>query len=567
MAETLKVVRRSSPLNGRRKSPSKAKKGAKAGARPERGSWIVHADKDDLVSILDKLPVGVAVLGSPIGNALYINNQIVDTLGYTLTETPSTKSLMKKAIPDRKARSEAYRTWKQIVRSGDTGGSVIRQYLCADGTVRSFEHRSVVLRKDLIVNLWIDVTRREVAEAQLRESESRFRSFFENSPDPFMLFDGERVVSCNRAAQNMFGYENRKQIIGATMEKLSPKKQPNGTLSSVQSRSLFKPALKNGSNRFEWVTLRSDGEKIPVEGSVTTITLEGKTLLFAVLRDITAWKDAQHALMCVKSDLETRVKSRTADLASVNKRLLKEIEARKKIEQEVRKSREDLRNLSEHLQQIREKDRADIAREVHDQLGQALSAVVIDLACLKEQLPAGQDGRRQVVEIESRIGETMRSVREICRKLRPPILDDLGLPTAIAWHLRDFQERTGIRCAAAIDDKIPRRGKELSLLMFRIYQETMTNILRHAGATKVDVSLNYLRGHLTLKIKDNGKGISAEQSTSPLSLGILGIRERVRFWGGKFSITGSPGGGTRVTVSMPLRPVKLTSKKSPPGTP
>jgi len=566
MAYTHNVVRRSSPPNGRHRSPNKAKKRAEAGARPERGSWMVHADKDDLVSILDKLPVGVAVLGSPTGNALYINNQIVDTLGYTLTETPSTKSLMKKAIPDRKARSEAYRAWRHVVRSG-SGEPRVQPYICADGTIRTFEHRSVVLRKDLIVNLWIDVTRREVAEAQLRESESRFRSFFENSSDPFVLFDGERVVNCNRAAQNMFGYEDRKKIIGATMEKLSPRKQPDSTLSSLQARALFKSALKRGSNRFEWVALRNDGMKIPVEVSITTITLGGKTLLFAVLRDTTAWKEAQHALLHAKTDLETRVRERTADLASVNERLRKEIEARKKIEQEVRKSREDLRNLSEHLQQIRERDRADIAREVHDQLGQALSAVVIDLACLREQLPPEQEGRRQVRAIEAKISDTMRSVREICRKLRPPILDDLGLPTAIAWHLRDFQERTGIQCAAAIDEKIPSHEKELSLLMFRIYQETMTNILRHAAATRVDVTLNYLKGHLALEVKDNGKGISAGQSTSPLSLGILGIRERVRFWGGKFSITGSPGKGTTVMVSMPLRPAKLTSKRSAPSTP
>jgi signal transduction histidine kinase len=317
--------------------------------------------------------------------------------------------------------------------------------------------------------------------------------------------------------------------------------------------------LKRGSNKFEWVTLRSDGKETPVEASLTTITLKGKTLLFAALRDITAWKEAQRSLLHAKIDLEGRVKERTADLASVNRRLRKEIEARKKIEQEVRKSREDLRNLSEHLQQIREKDRADIAREVHDQLGQALSAVVIDLACLRELLPPGQDGRRQVRTIEARIRDTMCSVREICRKLRPPILDDLGLPTAIAWHLRDFQERTGIRCNGVIDEKIPDHNRELRLVMFRIYQETMTNILRHAHAARVHVMFHHRKGHLELTVKDNGRGISPEQSASPLSLGILGIRERV--WGGEFSIIGSQGKGTTVKVSVPLRPPNVARTK------
>lgn len=543
------------------------KKGNEAGGKPACGSWIFDADKDDLVSILDKLPVGVAVLGSPFGKALYINKQVVATLGYTLTETPSTKSLMKKALPDRKARSEAYKAWKQIVRSGEIGSiPVVRQYLCADGAVRTFEHRAVALRKDLIVNLWIDVTRREVAEAKLRESEARFRSFFENSSDPFMLFDGERVINCNKAAEQLLGCGDKSSIVGNAIQNLSPQRQPDGALSSRRARSFFKSAAKSGSCRFEWVVRRSDGRQVPVEISITTIVLGGKPLLFALIRDITEWKEAQHVLLRAKLELENRVSERTSDLAALNKRLLREIEARKETEQEVRKSREELRSLSEHLQQIREKDRADVAREVHDQLGQALSAVVIDLHCLREQVPPGDDGRlkEQVQEIAGRIGDTMRSVREICRKLRPPILDDLGLSTAIAWHLREFQEKTGIRCTATLDKKLPDHRKELGLVLFRIYQEAMTNILRHAGATRVEVTLKLHKAHLVLKVKDNGEGISSEQITSPLSLGILGIRERVRFWGGTSLLTGAPGKGTTVKVSIPLRTTKRPPKEPAP---
>jgi PAS domain S-box-containing protein len=557
MARGFTEAVKSAQVGSRSKRGGNSRKGAKneqeGCVKPERGSWIFNAAKSDLISVLDNLPVGVAVLGSPIGNALYINNQIVDTLGYTLTETPSTRSLMKKAIPDRKARSEAYKGWRQSVRSG-SGEPAARPYICGDGTVRSFEHRTVALRKDLIVNLWIDVTRREKAEAQLRESESRFRSFFENSSDPFVLFDGERVVSCNRAAQKMFGYEDRKRIIGATMEKLSPEKQPDGILSALRARSLFKAALKRGSNRFEWVVQRADGKETPVEASITTITLGGKTLLFAVLRDITTWKEARRALLYAKADLENRVRERTSDLATANKRLLREIKARKRTEQETRKSREELRYLSEHLQRIREEERARIAREVHDQLGQALSAVTIDLACLRERLP-GQDAglKEEVREIEKRIGDTTESVREICRELRPPILDDFGLPTAIKWHLGELRKKTGMDCTASIDEEIPVHQKEISLVIFRIYQEAMINVLRHARATRVHVMLKLNKNHLVLVVKDNGKGISAEQITSPLSLGILGIRERVRFWGGKSLFTGSPDKGTTVRVSIPLR--------------
>jgi PAS domain S-box-containing protein len=449
-----------------------------------------------------------------------------------------------------------------MVKSG--GGSIIREYLCGDGKTRTFEHQTVVLRKDLIVNLWIDVTRREAAEAQVRESESRFRSFFENSSDPFLLFDGERVINCNRAAQQMFGCDDRGVMIGATMENLSPEKQPDGTVSSLKATSLFKTVLRRGSHRCEWAARRSDGKEVPIEVSFTTIALGGKTLLFAVLRDITTWKEAQHALLHAKADLENRVRERTSDLATANKRLLREIKARKRTEQETRKSREELRYLSEHLQRIREEERARIAREVHDQLGQALSAVTIDLACLRERLP-GQDTslKEEVREIEKRIGDTTESVREICRELRPPILDDFGLPTGIKWHLGEFRKKTGMDCTSSIDEEIPVHQKEISLVIFRIYQEAMINVLRHARATRVHVMLKIKKDHLVLVVKDNGKGISTEQITSPLSLGILGIRERVRFWGGKSLFTGSPGRGTTVRVSIPLRrPSGLSKSRS-----
>ena len=217
---------KSAQMRSRSKRGGNSRKGAKneqeGCVKPERGSWISDADKTDLISILDNLPCGVAILGSAFGNALYINRQVVATLGYSLSDTPSTRAMLKRAIPDRKARSEASRSWRQMVKSG--GGSIIGEYLCGDGKTRTFEHQTVVLRKDLIVNLWIDVTRREAAEAQVRESESRFRSFFENSSDPFLLFDGEHVINCNRAAQQMFGCDDRGTMMGATMENLITRK-------------------------------------------------------------------------------------------------------------------------------------------------------------------------------------------------------------------------------------------------------------------------------------------------------------------------------------------------------
>jgi signal transduction histidine kinase len=302
---------------------------------------------------------------------------------------------------------------------------------------------------------------------------------------------------------------------------------------------------------------------MPVELSIATIALEGKNLLFIALRDITPWKDAQNVLLHAKADLEKRVKERTSDLMASNKRLLAEIQIRRKTEQELRRSREELRYLSERLQQIMEEERAHIAREVHDQLGQSLSALTIDIACLKEKFPRTNGWlREQFSEIERQVSSTMQSVREICRELRPPVFDDFGLPTAIEWYLREFQKRTGITCVAMVDKEIPSLEKGLALVVLRIFQEAMTNILRHAEATKVEVVLKSHPKNLVLRVKDNGVGIGRQQIAAPLSLGILGIRERVRFWGGKSFFTGSPGKGTTMTVSIPIARRKVSLKAS-----
>jgi len=528
--------------------------------KPERGSWLFDADKKDLISILDNLPCGIAILGSPFGNVNFINKAVASTLGYNLQDTPSTKAMLKQAIPDPKERAEARKLWKQIVKLG--GGTRVGQYICADGNIRTFENRSVILRKNLIVNLWIDVTRRETAEAQLRESEARFRSFFEDSADPFLLLDGNRVVDCNPAAQKMFDCPDRDLMVGKTIEALSPKRQADVSLSSRSVRTLLSAVYKHGHHRTEWTIRATDGKGIPVELSISTIALRGKNFLFIVLRDITPWKEAEKILLHAKTELENRVRERTSDLTAVNKQLLREIQTRKKSEQETRRSREDLRYLSEHLQRIREQDRTHIAREVHDQLGQSLSALTIDLSRLRDRLPPNNSWLiEQVQSIEKQIGGTMQSVREICKQLRPPVFDDFGLTAAIRWYLRDFQERTGILCRVKIDEEIPDHDKELDLVILRIFQESMTNVLRHAEATHVQVALMRRSRNLVLRIQDNGKGISPEQTVNPLSLGILGIRERVRFWGGKSLFTGSPGRGTTMTVSIPIIRKKVSSKR------
>ena len=228
-------------------------------------------------------------------------------------------------------------------------------------------------------------------------------------------------------------------------------------------------------------------------------------------------------------------------------------EAQLRREKALEQSREELRNLSEHLQRVRERERTRIARQVHDELGQFLSVLKIDLTCLGQGLDADQgEVLDQIQGIANKIDTAVHTVRKICSELRPSILDDFGLPAAIEWHAEDFQKRTGVRFITRIDPAIPAVEKRLALVFFRIFQETVTNVLLHAKATTVKVSLRKDAGNLVLKVADNGKGISKKELSSPGSFGIIGMRERVRFWNGQLLFSSARNKGTSMTVSIPL---------------
>jgi signal transduction histidine kinase len=270
-----------------------------------------------------------------------------------------------------------------------------------------------------------------------------------------------------------------------------------------------------------------------------------------VLARIRACRDETgHITRCygANQDITERKK---AEEQLEQEQLLKEIQLRR--EKALEQSREELRNLSEHLQRVRERERTRIAREVHDELGQFLTALKIDLTCLGRGLKEDQSELlEQIQGMATQIDTAVHTVRKICSELRPSILEDFGLAAAIEWHVEDFQKRTGIRFISKIDTAIPKVEKRLALVLFRIFQEAITNVLRHAEATTVRVSLKRDANGLVLKVADNGKGTSKRNLSSPGSLGIIGIRERVRFWNGQLLFRSLRNRGTTMTVSIPL---------------
>ena len=233
---------------------------------------------------------------------------------------------------------------------------------------------------------------------------------------------------------------------------------------------------------------------------------------------------------------------------------IEDVTERKEAEEELKRSSMQLRNLSHRLQSLREEERTLIAREIHDELGQQLSALQIDLTWLEDQIPVGKRVvRARIRSMEGLVDTIIRSVQRIATELRPSLLDDLGLSAAIEWQAREFQKRTGIECRVFLNREDIKATRDRSTAIFRTFQETLTNVLRHAQATRVEVRLMEEKHRLILEVRDNGRGIPDSRIASPKSLGLVGIRERVNAQRGNVRISGAPGRGTTVRVELPLR--------------
>jgi signal transduction histidine kinase len=234
--------------------------------------------------------------------------------------------------------------------------------------------------------------------------------------------------------------------------------------------------------------------------------------------------------------------------------LTREIAERKQAEEQLRQSEERLRALTARLQSVREEERTTISREIHDELGQSLTGLKMDLTWLANHVKGDQKHLApKFKSMSGLIDETIQSVRRIASGLRPEVLDEAeGLTAAIGWQARHFQMRTGIRCKVDLPADAPVLDQERSTATFRIFQEILTNVARHAEATRLDVSMKLDTEQLRLEVRDNGKGIPESAVRGPKSLGLLGMHERATLIGGKIDITGAPGKGTKVILTIPL---------------
>jgi PAS domain S-box-containing protein len=394
------------------------------------------------------------------------------------------------------------------------------------------------------------IAERNRIENALKASEVRYRRLFETAKDGILILDAAtgRITDANPFLQDLLGYSHG-ELLGKRLWEIGPFRD------IAASRIAFRKLQRKEYIRYDNLPLETKGRRHRHVEFVSNVYREnGTRVIQCNIRDITARHQAEEVLANFSKELEWRVAERTAELLAANKLLKKMLDEGKRAEEEIRKSRERLRNLSGRLQSLLEEERTRISREIHDEMGQALTALKIDLSLTRKSLVSGGHAEQsaKVHENERAVNRLIRTVRKIATDLRPGILDELGVAPAIEWMAKDFQNRTGIGCKVVLEgvDKISDTVRATAI--FRIVQEALTNVMRHAAASRVNVSFKKEDHTLILEVRDNGIGITEERIIGSKSLGLIGIRERVRLLGGEAVTGGKPGEGTLVRVTLPI---------------
>jgi PAS domain S-box-containing protein len=360
---------------------------------------------------------------------------------------------------------------------------------------------------NLFIVILRDVTERKQVEAALRESEEQHRTILRTAMDGFWLVDTQgRLLEVNETYCRMSGY-SAQELLTMTIPDLEAQEAVDDTAAHIQR------IMTQGNDRFESRHRRKDGSSFDVEVGVQYRSIDGGRFV-VFLQDITE---------------------------------------RKRAEQELKRSQQELRGLSKAANEALEAERRRTARELHDELGQALTALKMDLESLRSALPPDQSELEERTRaMHALLDSTIAATRRIAADLRPLMLDDLGLAAALDWLTHNFSKHTGIATDLVIDDSVAQVAEPIASALYRITQESLTNVAKYAQATKAEVRLEGDGDWVELTVRDNGRGIEASDQDKRGAFGLLGIRERVTLLGGEVAIKGEPGGGSEVSARIPL---------------
>ncbi|MEN2994823.1 MAG: ABC transporter substrate binding protein [Thermodesulfovibrio sp.] len=361
----------------------------------------------------------------------------------------------------------------------------------------------------IIVILIINISKRKKIEEQLRISEKKYRDLYDNAPDMYHSVDKNGIIiECNETEAKMLGYK-KEEIIG----------KPITYFMTEESKKAHAEFFSN-IEKYSFVQVERDF--VRKDGSVFTASLN----------------------VYVEVDEKGNfVRTRTIG---------RDITYRKNMEEELRRSREALRKLSVYLQNVRENERKEIAKEIHDELGQSLTALKLSLSWIKKRIE-DEVLHKKFEETLSIVNALIKQVQNISNRLRPSIIDYLTLEDAIIWQVKEFEKNTSIVCQVDISEDGVKLSKNVSLTIFRIFQEALTNIARHANATEVYIKMFKSESSLLLIIKDNGIGIPEEKIKNPESFGLMAMRERAYSIGATLDIRRGSERGTEIIISVPIK--------------
>jgi len=389
----------------------------------------------------------------------------------------------------------------------------------ASGTDSLWLIGSVLVADMLAVGVGIAVAAREVMLAQRRSgaSQAQLDAIVDSAMDAIVTLDAaQNIVLFNRAAEQAFGVR-REEALGAPLDRFIPQRFRGAHRGHIEHFGHTGVTSRRMGDTTTLWALRADGTEFPIEASISQAGDPGQHFTTVILRDITLRKKVQDALQA---------------------------------------QQQELRRLSAQVLEAREEEKTHIARELHDELGQLLTALKMDLAWLRERLPEGDgDAALRAEQMGRVLDQTVSSTRRISADLRPLMLDDLGLAEAANWLAGEFSSHSGVQCEMRIpgDGALDGVDKGVATAIYRALQESLTNIARHAGARRAWVSVGAENGEVYFEVEDDGRGIEPADLAKAHSLGLRGMRERVQYLGGSIEVARAPRGGTRVRVRVPLR--------------
>ena len=444
------------------------------------------------------------------GNLLFFNKSLTQILGYPPSEL---QGLNYRSYMDLENVAKTYETFHQVYKTGEPLKGFEWKIIRKDGVGRYLD-TSVSPIKDAddkvtrFRGITRDVSERRLMEKFLAETETRYRLIFENAPVGIFHYDREGIIrACNQAYVDINGSSFGKLIGFNLLQKVVNQ----AALAAVNKSLAGAPGHYEG----EYVSV-TGGRKSYIKVDFVPVFSKGNTI-------------------------------------DGGMGVVEEITERKKAEDALRASEEQHRALSKHLQVSREQERAAIAREIHDDLGQTLTALKMDGAWLLSKIPGNRPELIQKTrEAIGLIDASICTVKRIVSDLRPGLLDDLGLAAAIEWQAGEYQRRSGINIDLFIEPEDIFLAEDLSIAVFRVCQEALTNGMRHSGATNVRVQLTKTSRDVALEVEDNGRGITEKELAKADSFGLIGMRERIHSFGGTIEILRNQKGGTTVAVRVPV---------------